>query len=42
MLHDEEVYPNPGAFMPERFIQDKVINTKLRDPRELIFGFGRR
>ncbi|KAI0666410.1 cytochrome P450 [Trametes maxima] len=41
MLHDEQEYPNPEEFRPERF---EVPEGKEppRDPRTLVFGFGRR
>ena len=40
MTHDENVYPEPFAFKPERFL-DK--NGELNDDdRILAFGFGRR
>ncbi|PPQ90225.1 LOW QUALITY PROTEIN: hypothetical protein CVT25_012934 [Psilocybe cyanescens] len=40
MTHDEEAYPDPFAFKPERFIDEK---GKLNDDdRVLAYGFGRR
>jgi hypothetical protein len=42
MLRDEEVYPNPNIFNPDRFIKDGVLNREIRDPRDIVFGFGRR
>ncbi|TFK50520.1 cytochrome P450 [Heliocybe sulcata] len=43
MLRDEKLYPNPDAFYPERFLEkvDEVTERK-RDPRNYVFGFGRR
>ncbi|KAF8463807.1 cytochrome P450 [Gautieria morchelliformis] len=38
MLHDETLYKDPMAFNPDRFIGD----NKELDPRNLVFGFGRR
>lgn len=38
MMHDENEYPNPLLFDPERF----SASENQRDPRELVFGFGRR
>lgn len=42
MLHDPEVYPEPEVFKPERFIKDGKLNSAVRDPLTLAFGFGRR
>lgn len=38
MCHDPEMYPDPFAFNPERYLGDKP----QRDPRRITFGFGRR
>ncbi|KAK1232583.1 hypothetical protein PQX77_004294 [Marasmius sp. AFHP31] len=40
-LHDEEMYPDPYAFKPERWIKDGKINPAIRDTTSG-FGFGRR
>ncbi|KAF8960012.1 cytochrome P450, partial [Flammula alnicola] len=37
MTHNEEMYPDPDKFIPERFLVPEA-----RDPRDLVFGFGRR
>jgi len=38
MSRDEEVYPLPEEFLPERFLgEDRQL-----DPKEFAFGFGRR
>lgn len=43
MLHDENVYPDPFVFKPERFLtKDGKIDNTTRDPRHACFGFGRR
>jgi cytochrome P450 len=42
MLHNEEDYPNPFSFKPERFLKDGQINAAVRDPSFATFGFGRR
>lgn len=42
MLHDETKYPNPEKFDPERFLRDGVLCTDAGDPRDFVFGFGRR
>ncbi|KAJ8090245.1 hypothetical protein PM082_018841 [Marasmius tenuissimus] len=41
ILHDEEMYPDPYAFKPERWIKDGKINPEIRDITSA-FGFGRR
>lgn len=41
MMHDETVYPNPEVFDPDRF-SGKDGRAKQDDPREIVFGFGRR
>ena len=40
MTHDENVYPDPFAFRPERFL--KADGTLNDDSRILAYGFGRR
>ncbi|RDB27983.1 hypothetical protein Hypma_002125 [Hypsizygus marmoreus] len=42
MLHDENVYPDPFIFNPERFMKDGKLNPDMRDPDHAAFGFGRR
>ncbi|THH30968.1 hypothetical protein EUX98_g3209 [Antrodiella citrinella] len=42
ILHNPEEYPNPEAFIPERFLKDGQINPDVRDPSSAAFGFGRR
>jgi cytochrome P450 len=41
MAHDESRYPNPHAFMPERFLNDDG-SLKPSDIEHIAFGFGRR
>ncbi|KAH8100146.1 CyP450 monooxygenase [Cristinia sonorae] len=43
ILHNEEDYPDPDEFKPERFLDEQGnIDPKVRDPATIIFGFGRR
>lgn len=44
MLRDAAVYPDPHAFVPERYeapVADEAA-ARRRDPRTYVFGFGRR
>ncbi|KAK7037967.1 cytochrome P450 [Favolaschia claudopus] len=41
MAHDPELYSNPMAFDPSRFIASEG-HTPEPDPRGVVFGFGRR
>ena len=41
MGHDESRYPNPHAFMPERFLNDDG-SLKPNDIEHIAYGFGRR
>lgn len=43
ILHDERTFPEPDAFIPERFLNaDGSLRTALRDAELAAFGFGRR
>lgn len=43
MTRDPTLFPDPEAFIPERYLEDLDEGTaRLRDPRNYIFGFGRR
>ena len=41
MAHDESRYPDPHAFIPERFLNDDGSLTP-DDVEHIAFGFGRR
>jgi hypothetical protein len=42
-MHNEEKFPNPMEFKPERFLNpDGSLNENIRDPATAVFGFGRR
>ncbi|KAJ7021454.1 cytochrome P450 [Mycena alexandri] len=41
LMHNEEIYPDPKSFKPERFLLDGKLNSNMQDP-EVVFGFGRR
>jgi hypothetical protein len=43
ILRSETLYPNPDVFYPDRFMEKVDQQTeRRRDPRNYIFGFGRR
>ncbi|KAI0712386.1 cytochrome P450 [Earliella scabrosa] len=42
ILHDPDTYSEPDKFIPERFMKDGRLNTDVRDPASIAFGFGRR
>lgn len=42
MLHDPEIFPNPGEFRPERFLGEGKVEGVAANPSQLAFGFGRR
>ena len=42
ILHDSNIFNNPGDFQPERYITDGNLNPDVRDPDCAAFGIGRR
>ena len=42
MSYDERDYPEPGEFKPERFLRNGQLDSSVRDPIDIAFGFGRR
>ncbi|KAF8799105.1 cytochrome P450 [Phlegmacium glaucopus] len=42
MLYNEAEYPDPSAFIPERYLKDGQLGSNIRDPATIAFGFGRR
>jgi len=42
ILHDPEVFTDPSAYNPERYLKDGQLNPDVRDPVSAAFGFGRR
>jgi hypothetical protein len=42
MTRDEQMYPEAGLFSPERFMNQNGKEADQTDPRDFVFGFGRR
>jgi len=42
MTRDERMYPKPELFNPDRFMNQDKTKADLTDPKDFIFGFGRR
>jgi len=42
MCHDENRYPNPDKFDPDRFMLNGKLNPEVFPPEDIVFGFGRR
>ncbi|KAK6980734.1 cytochrome p450 [Favolaschia claudopus] len=41
ILHDEEMYPDPFSFKPERFLLNDSTKSSAKSP-DIAFGYGRR
>ncbi|KAK6988057.1 cytochrome p450 [Favolaschia claudopus] len=41
ILHNEEMYPDPFSFKPERFLLNDSTKSSAKDP-DIAFGYGRR
>ncbi|KAG2021126.1 cytochrome P450, variant 2 [Coprinopsis cinerea AmutBmut pab1-1] len=42
ILHDPNVFDDPFAFKPERYLKNGTINPDVLDPEVAAFGYGRR
>jgi cytochrome P450 len=42
MLNDVHDYPEPHEFKPERYLKNGKLDSSVRDPMDIAFGFGRR
>jgi len=42
MTRDEQMYPEAELFNPERFMNQNGKEADQTDPRDFVFGFGRR
>ncbi|EIN11182.1 cytochrome P450 [Punctularia strigosozonata HHB-11173 SS5] len=43
ILHDDDLYPDPHNFRPERFMEETdATRARMIDPETYVFGFGRR
>jgi cytochrome P450 len=41
MMHNEDTFPQPEEFRPERFMEPSTVSEE-NDPTSIVFGYGRR
>ena len=42
IFRDSNIYPDPEAFNPDRFLKDGKVNPLVLNPEDRVFGAGRR
>jgi len=42
MLHNEDIFPDPFVFNPDRFMKGDKLDERVQDPAYACWGFGRR
>ena len=42
ICYDENVYPAPHTYDPERFLKNGKLDRSVKDPEDRVFGTGRR
>ena len=42
VFRDPNIYPDPEAFNPDRFLKDGKLNPLVFNPEDRVFGSGRR
>ena len=42
IFRDESAYPDAHVFNPDRFLKDGQIDPSVKDPEQVLFGYGRR
>ena len=42
IFRNESIYPEPETYNPERYLRDGKLDSSVKDPEEMVFGFGRR
>ena len=42
VFRDPNIYPDPDTFNPDRFLKDGKINPLIFNPKDRVFGSGRR